>query len=67
MPVAILALVPLLTEIFKMVNLMIEGKPIEQRQAEALIWFDIFWTPFKPLFPKETQDAVDALMKSRHA
>lgn len=61
MPIA-LALAPLLTEIFKLINNIIEAKPPAQRAAEALIWFDITWAPIRGLFPKETQDAVDALM-----
>lgn len=62
MPIALAAILPLLTEIFKFINLMTESKPAPQRAAEAIIWFDITWTPLKPLFPKDTQDAVDALM-----
>lgn len=63
MPAALLAALPLLTEVLKLVNNLIEGKSPEQREAEAMIWFDILWAPFKPLFPAETQAAVEALMK----
>lgn len=60
MPLALI--LPLITEIIKLVNTMTESKPAEQRAAEAIIWFDITWTPLRALFPKDTQDAVDALM-----
>lgn len=66
MPIALAAL-PLLTEVFKLINNIIEAKPADQRAAEAIIWFDITWTPLRALFPKDTQDAVDALMTKAKA
>lgn len=62
MPLVLAAALPLLTEIFKLINNLIEAKPPAQRAAEAIIWFDITWTPIRGLFPPETQAAVDALM-----
>ncbi len=38
-----LAVLPLITEALKLVNLLIEGTPIEQRQAQARIWFAAWW------------------------
>lgn len=39
-----LAILPLITEALKLVNLLIEGTPIEQRQAQARVWF-LTWLP----------------------
>ena len=39
-PIAVLALI---TEALKLVNNLIEGVPVELRQAEALRWFATFW------------------------
>lgn len=39
-PIAVLALV---TEALKLINNLIEGVPVELRQAEALHWFATFW------------------------
>ena len=33
----------LITEALRLVNLLIEGVPIEQRQAQARIWFLMWW------------------------
>lgn len=38
-----LAVLPLITETLKLVNLLIEGTPIEQRQAQARVWFLTWW------------------------
>ncbi len=39
-PIAVLALI---TEALKLVNNLIEGVPVELRQAEALRWFATWW------------------------
>ena len=39
-----LAVLPLITQALKLVNLLIEGTPIEQRQAQARVWFAV-WYP----------------------
>ena len=38
-----LALIPLITEALKLVNLLIEGVSVEQRQAQARVWFYLWW------------------------
>lgn len=38
-----LALIPLITEALKLVNLLIEGVSVEQRQAQARVWFLATW------------------------
>lgn len=39
----IIGVIPLITEALKLVNLLIEGTPIEQRQVQARIWFLTWW------------------------
>ncbi len=55
-------IVPLAVEILRLVNNLIEGTPLEQRRANAIIWFQTTWPLVKGLLPKETQLAVEALM-----
>jgi len=38
-----LAIIPLITEALKLANLLIEGTPIEQRQAQARVAFLTWW------------------------
>lgn len=38
-----LAIIPLITEALKLVNNLIEGVPIEQRQAQARAAFVVWW------------------------
>jgi hypothetical protein len=51
------------TETLKLINLILEGTPIEQRKANSIIWFNITWPVFKGAFPKEVQEQVDGVMK----
>lgn len=39
----ILPIILLITEALKLVNNLIEGVPVEQRQAEALRWYIMWW------------------------
>jgi len=34
---------PLITEILRLVNNLIEGVPVEKRQAQAQLWFELTW------------------------
>lgn len=36
-------ILPLVTEALKLVNLLIEGTPMDQRQAQARVWFLTWW------------------------
>jgi len=38
-----IAIVALITEALKLVNLLIEGVSVEQRQAQARVWFLATW------------------------
>ncbi len=44
-----LAIIPLVTEALKLVNLLIEGVSVEQRQAQARVWFLMWWPMTKRL------------------
>jgi hypothetical protein len=60
-PTAILAL---LEQILRLINNLIEGTPMEQRRANALIWFHATWPIIKPMLPKDVQAAVEQAMAS---
>jgi hypothetical protein len=61
LPTAILALA---TEIIRLVNTLLEGKSIEQRAAEALIWFRLTWPLVKPFIPASERAAIEQQMAS---
>jgi len=52
----------LATQILRLINNLIEGCPIEERRAFAIMWYGATWPLIKGLFPKATQDAVEAAM-----
>lgn len=54
---------PLITEVLRLVNNIIEGKPMEQRRAEALIAFQVTKPLIYPLLTEEARQQVDQLMK----
>lgn len=58
-----LAIIALIEQVIRLVNNIIEGKPMEQRRAEAMV----AWTLFKPLvwpfLPDETKTEIDKLME----
>lgn len=58
----ILAVLPLVTEVIRLINNIIEGKPMEQRRAEAIIAFNLLWPIAKPVMPADVAAAVEKLM-----
>jgi len=54
-----LALIPLITEVLKLVNNLLEGVSVSQRQADARIWF-IFWWPRTKWILKLSGQVTDA-------
>lgn len=54
-----LALIPLITEVLKLINNLLEGVSVSQRQAEARIWF-IFWWPKTKWILKLSGQVTDA-------
>jgi len=57
-PIAVLALI---TEALKLVNNLIEGIPVEQRQAQAKVWFLATWPMVKGIM--KLVDVSDADLK----
>lgn len=49
----------LFEQLLKLFNLLIEGMPIEQRRANALIWFHLTWPIVAPLIPLEDRKAIE--------
>jgi len=52
----------LVKEALRLINNIIEGKPIEQRNAEALILFELAKPLFWPLLSEDARKMVDGLM-----
>lgn len=47
----------------RLVNLLLESTPIEQRRAQAVLWFNIWW-PFWKLFLNDEQEKqVEKIMQ----
>lgn len=51
------------TETIKLINLLLEGTPIEQRKANSIIWFNLTWPALKGIFPEEVQKQVETIMQ----
>lgn len=47
-----IALVPLIEQILKLVNTLLEGTPVEVRQANAVTWFFMWWPLGKLILKK---------------
>lgn len=50
-------------QVFRFINNLIEGKPKEIRETEAVIWFNITWKWIRPFLDKETASQVEEIMK----
>lgn len=59
-----LIIAELVKEALRLANNLLEGTPVEQRRANAVIWFNTTWPLFKGLFPLETQKQVEEIMKN---
>ena len=49
----------------RLINNIIEGKPPEQREAEALVGYHLFRTIIGPLLPAEVRDEMDKLVPKK--
>lgn len=63
-----LVIVALLVEILKLINLLLEGVPIEQRRAQSILWFWATWPALKTILklgkvPDEALTQAEELMK----
>jgi len=58
----------LVAQILRLLNVLLEGVPVEQRQAQAAIWFWATW-PMTKVFlklggtPQSAIDGIEAQMK----
>ena len=46
------ALIPLIEQILKLVNNLLEGTPVEIRQANATAWFFLWWPLMKRILSR---------------
>jgi hypothetical protein len=65
MPIVLLAVIG---EALKLVNLILEGVPVEQRRAQAIAWFWLTWPILKQWLklagaPDDAAEQIEALMK----
>lgn len=63
------ALLPVIEAGLRLSALIIEGIPVEQRRAQSLIWFHLWWPATKLLLkaakaPDDVIDAIEAAMKN---
>ena len=58
-----IVILELTKEVLRLINNLLEGTPIEQRKANAILWFNTTWPLMKNLFPAEIQTQVMELMK----
>lgn len=59
-----LVVIELAMEVIRLINNLTEGKPPEQRKAEAIIGYNLTWPIIKPLLPASTVEQVEGLMKN---
>lgn len=70
MPPVLLAALPVLHELLRLVNAILEGIPVEQRRAEAVKWFWLTWPSAKVLLrwagaPPDAVQHIETLMKGQ--
>lgn len=63
-----LVIIPLITEIIKLINLILEGTPVEQRRANSMAWYFATWPVLKGLLsllkvPPEAIAQIEEQMK----
>lgn len=56
------AVAELIKEILRLVNNLIEGTPMEQRRANAIMWYNVTFPIVKGLLPKDVAAAIEAAM-----
>lgn len=64
MPIAILALA---TEAIKLINLIIEGKDLEQRRIEAKLGFRMLYRVIKPFLGSEMRQEFEEYLAGNYA
>ena len=53
----------LIEQALRLVNNLLESRPPSQREADARIWFAIWWPIVKVFLPADTQAQVEKLME----
>lgn len=51
-------------QVIRLINNIIEGKPMEQRRAEAVAAWYLGWPLLKLFLKKEQEDQIEAIMKT---
>ncbi len=57
-----LVVITLIAEILRLVNNLLDGTAVEQRQAQARIWFDVTYPVVERFLPEKTRARVRELM-----
>jgi hypothetical protein len=55
-------ILPVIEQVLRLVNNLIEGTPIEQRRATALGWYQATWPLVAWAIPKETREQIEKIM-----
>lgn len=54
----------LANQILRLLNNLIEGCPMEERRAFAIMWYGATWPIIKGLFPEATRKSIESLMEN---
>jgi hypothetical protein len=57
-----LILLGVIEQALRLVNNLLEARPPEQRQAEALVWFRMWWPVTKRFLPHDAAVDVENIM-----
>jgi hypothetical protein len=55
-------IIALIEQILRLINLLIEGTPIEQRRATAIAWFHATWPFVSWALPADIRKQVEEIM-----
>ena len=55
---------PALTELLRLVNNLIEGEPMAQRQAAALAWYSATWPLVSLFLPADAKKQIESIMST---
>jgi hypothetical protein len=55
----------LIEQALRLINNLLEARPPEQREADARIWFAVWWPVVKVFLPAATVAHVDKLMEEK--
>lgn len=52
----------LIEQIIRLINLILESTPIEQRRAQSLLWFNLWWPILKNFLNEDQQKQIDRII-----